>query len=293
MPDPGVQETALQNLRPDTLISQLGLSTRAQNIVERLGMFNAKDLAAHAPGKSSTLGGVGNKPRREIMDLVGKRRGKLPQSAIPERSTVASTLAAETEPSAPLTVDAVTAMLVAVESSPSGKVGRQIIAAFLELDDNRNEALLYPTQAQIAKHLAKTRAQIGQVITKARDRWRRSVPALTPIRTELAEYLAAEGGVAEIGRLATFLLASRRSDAPEPIAVRRAAAVVRAALEAERISEKCQFEERPHASVFLVARAQPPFGEPALDYAEKLGEAGIILAGAGPPPSPTPRPWTL
>jgi serine/threonine protein kinase len=286
MPDPGVQETALQNLRPHTLISQLGLSTRAQNTLERLGMFNAQDLAGQAPGKFSNLRGVGNKTRREIMDLVGKLRGKLPQSAIPERSAVSSTSVAESETSAPLSVDAVTAMLVPVESSPSGKVGRQIIAAFLELDSNLDGALLYPTQTQIAKHLGKTRAQIGQVIAKARDRWRRSVPALTPIRTELAEYLAAEGGVAEIRELSKFLLASRRSDALEPLAVRRAAAVVRAALEAEKISESCRFDERRHGGVFLVARAESPFGEPALDYAEKLGEAGVSLAGTDPLPSP-------
>ncbi len=51
--------------------------------------------------------------------------------------------------------------------------------------------------------------------------------------------------------------------------------------------EEARSEERRHGSVFLVARAEPPFGEPALDYAEKLGEAGIILAGTDPLPSPT------
>ena len=85
--DPGVQERALQNLRPDTLISQLGLSTRALNTLDRLNLLRAEELAAEAPGKFSNLRGVGNKTRREIMDLIGKLRPKLPQSVIPEKST--------------------------------------------------------------------------------------------------------------------------------------------------------------------------------------------------------------
>jgi serine/threonine protein kinase len=284
--DPGAQEKALQNLRHDTLVSQLGLSTRAQNTLDRLGIFTAQELAAQAPGKFSNLRGVGNKTRREIMDLVGKLRSKLPPSAIPDRSVASSPEPIGTQPSAPPSVDALTALLVPVESSPSGKVGRQILAAFLELDDAITGTPQYPTQAQVAERTGKSRAQISQVITKARDRWRRSVPALTPIRTELAEFLAAEGGVAQIGELAQFLLASRRSEAAEALAVRRAAAVVRAALEAEKPSETCRFEERRHGDVFLVARAEAPFGEPALDYAEKLGATGIILAGTDPLPSP-------
>jgi hypothetical protein len=61
---------------------------------------------------------------------------------------------------------------------------------------------------------------------------------------------------------------------------------VRAALEAEKLSEGCRFEERRHGNVFLVARAEAPFGESALDYAEKLAAAGTILAGTDPLPSP-------
>jgi hypothetical protein len=52
--------------------------------------------------------------------------------------------------------------------------------------------------------------------TRGRDRWWRSIPALAPVRTELAEFLEAEGGIALTGELAQFLLTSRRSDATEP-----------------------------------------------------------------------------
>jgi len=285
--DPSVQEEALRSLSPDTLVSQLGLSTRAQNTLDRLSVLTAQELAAQPPGRFSNLRGVGNKTRREVMDLVGKLRSRLPQSAIPERSAVDVPVElTDNEPAAPLSVDALTALLLPVEASASGKVSRHILALFLELDDAFTGEPQYPTQAQIAERTGKARAQISQVITKARDRWRRSVPALTPIRTELAEFLKVEGGVAHIRELAQFLLASRRSDAPELLAARRAAAVVRAAIEAEKPSESCRFEERRRGELFLIARSEPPFGELALDYAEKLAEAGAVLAPTEPLPSP-------
>jgi serine/threonine protein kinase len=297
LPDPGAQEKALQNLRPDTLVSQIGLSTRAQNTLDRLSILTAQELAAQPPGKFSNLRGVGNKTRREIMDLVGKLRSTLPQSAIPDRSAIEiPSEPSDEQPTAPPNLDALTALLIPVATSASGKVSRQILAQFLELDDASSGAARYPTQAQIADSTGKARAQISQVITNARDRWRRSVPALTPIRTELADYLAAEGGIAEIGELAQFLLASRRSDAPEPIATRRAAAVVRAALEAEKPSETRRFSERRRDEGLLVALRKTeeaggeireiPFAEPALDYAEKLADEARRLASTDPLPSP-------
>lgn len=287
LPDPDAQELAFKSLRPDTLLSQVGLSTRAQNTLDRLGIFTAQELAAEPPGRFSNLRGVGNKTRREIMDLVGKLRSKFPQSAIPERPP-ADVPAEKTddESTAPSSVDALTALLIPVERSASGKVSRQILAAFLELDDTPTGPPQYPTQAQIAERTGKARAQISQTITKARDRWRRSVPQLTPVRTELAEFITAEGGVAHISELAQFLLASRRSDAPEPLATRRAAAVVRAALEAEKPSESCRFVERRHGDLYLVARSETPFGEAAIDYGEKLADTGRTLAATDPLPSP-------
>jgi serine/threonine protein kinase len=285
--DPRAQQKALQNLQPDTLISQLGLSTRALNTLDRLGILTAKELAAQAPGRFSNLRGVGNKTRREIMDLTGKLRTKLPQSSIPDRSLI--TPEAETtgaESSGPLSVDSLTSLLIPLESSQSGKISHKILAEFLELGDVINGVPKYPTQSQIAHRTGKSRAYIGQILVKARERWRRSVPSLTPIRTELMEFLLAQGGVAQIGELAQYLLTSRGSEVTEPVATHRAAAVVRAALEAERQSESCRFKERRCRDVLLVARAEDPYGEPALDYAESLGLAGSTLAGADPLPSP-------
>jgi hypothetical protein len=222
------------------------------------------------------------------MDLVGKVRSKLPQPPIPERPSLEiNAHAADTGLMVPASVDALTGLLVPVERGAAGKVSRQILARFLELDEAETGTPQYPTQAQIAVQSGKSRAQVSQVITKARERWRRSVPQLTPIRSEIAEFITAEGGVVHIAELAQFLLTSRRSDVPAPLATRRAAAVVRAALEAEKPSESCRFEERRHEDLYFIARSEAPFGEAATDYAEKLADAGVVLAATDPLPSPT------
>jgi serine/threonine protein kinase len=287
--DPDARRAALDNLRPDALITQLGLTTRAQNTLDRLGIVTAQELAAQPPGKFSNLRGVGNKTKREIKELIGELRLRMPQSPIPERSA-AKPLPAfdseDTQQTVEITVDGLTALLIPVESSPSGKVSRKLLAQFLELDDTSSGPPQYPTQTQIAEAAGKRRAQIGQIIVSARDRWRRSVPPLTAIRNELAEFLKAEGGVVQIGELARFLIASHGSDAPEPLARRRAAAVVRAALEAEKPSATNRFEERRRGNLFLIARSEEPHGAQALDYAEKIAEAGTRLAATDPLPSP-------
>lgn len=300
-PDPSAQALALENLRPDTLLSQIGLSTRAQNTLDRLGILTAQELAAEPPGKFSNLRGVGNKTRREIMDLVGKLRSRLPQSTIPERTQVerpdeTSAEEAAIEASVPLDVDSLTALLIPVERSASGKVSRQILKEFLELEDVASGPPRYPTQSEVADRTGKALAQVSQVIIKARERWRKTVPQLTPVRADLAEFVAAQGGVTHISELAQFLLASRGSAAPEPLASRRAAAVVRAALEAEKPSDSCQFKERRNENTFFVAHrptdvrngttVELPFAEQALDYAIAVSEAGLSLASTDPLPSP-------
>ena len=280
------QQVALESVRPETLVSQLGVSARAQNTLDRLGIFTAQELAAQPPGRFSSLRGVGNKTRREVMDLIGKLRVRLPQTPIPERASGEVSADQESgQPSAPPSIDALTALLIPIESSVSGKVARQVLAQFLELDGASAGLPTYPTQSQIAERTQKARAQISQILTKARERWRR-MPDLTTVRNDLAEFTTAEGGVVEVGELTQFLLTSRGADAGDPLACRRAAAVVRAALEAEKLSESNRFEERRKNGFFLIARSEPPFGEAALDYAENLGVTAAQLAATEPLPSP-------
>jgi serine/threonine protein kinase len=281
------QQIALEGVRPDTLVSQLGVSTRAQNTLDRLGVFTAQDLAVQSPGRFSSLRGVGNKTRREIIDLIGKLRICLPQAPIPTSTSVDPSLDADSAYTGETSqsIDSLTALLIPTGVNASGKVERDLLAQFLELNDESSGLATYPTQSQIAERTHRARAQIGQILTKARERWRRT-PSLTTVRNDLAEFIAAEGGVVGIDELTQFLLTSRGSDAGDPLSHRRSAAVVRAALEAERPSESNRFEESRRNGHYMVARSEAPYGEVALDYAERLGTAAGQLASNDPLPAP-------
>lgn len=283
------QSIALETVRPDTLISQLGVSTRAQNTLDRLGIFSAQELAVQLPGRFSSLKGVGNKTRQEIRDLIGRLRLRLPVPAIPDPARFASSgepvSTVGAEPQAAPSVDELTSLLIPAETSASGKVVRHVLSQFLELDEASGGLPTYPTQSVIAERTRKTRARIGQVLGQARERWRRT-PALTTVRNDLAEFISAEGGVVDIDELAQFLVTSRGSEAADMLSRRRSAAVVRAALEAEKPSESNRFDERRRDGRYLVARSETPYGEAALDYAEGLGSVAKQLASADPLPSP-------
>ena len=84
------QAIALETVRPDTLVSQLGISTRAQNTLDRLGIFSAQELAVQLPGRFSSLKGVGNKTRQEIRNLIGRLRLRLPVPPIPDPASFVS-----------------------------------------------------------------------------------------------------------------------------------------------------------------------------------------------------------
>src|ERR1039458_8770298 len=72
----------------------------------------------------------------------------------------------------------------------------------------------------------------------------RTLPALTEVRNEIAQFLETEGGIATARELAEYLLAARGAEAADPsLRIRRAAAVVRAALETECMMDKPRWEE--------------------------------------------------
>ncbi|MEK7752250.1 MAG: DNA-directed RNA polymerase subunit alpha C-terminal domain-containing protein, partial [Acidobacteriota bacterium] len=287
-PDQVARGVALATVEQHTLIHELGLSTRAANALDRLSIFTAGELARQSPSRFYHLPGVGDKTRKEFISLAAELRRKFPESAIPEREKVGrpAEAAEEAAGQAP-TVDALTALLLPAEASRAGKAYRRLVAGFLDLDDSSDFPPAWPSQSDVAQRLGVTRARIGQVLTQGRARWRK-MPALTEVRNELAEFLATQGGVAEANELAQFLLTARPSEAAEPLRRRRAAAVVRAALEAERASEQPRFAERRQGRTLLIAREREgeADGDAALEYAVRLGREAARLAAMDPLPSP-------
>lgn len=285
LPDPTALTAAITTATLDTFIQQLPISTQAKNALDRIEAYTVATLLQQAPRNLFHLKGVGNKTREEILDLVRQLRSKFPESALPERS------AEPEEESAPdgasYSVDAIVPLLVPTNRYSKDQPHRERMLALLELVDGLTGGPTFPSQTDIAKHAGKTRALIGQDLMKARQRWRKT-PPLTEVRREIAEFLDAQGGIATISELTQFVLSARGSEAEDPhLRLRRAGAVVRAALEAERAADEPRWLESRAHDLFLVAlTGDGKAADLLFQFAWQLGETAKKIADADPLPSP-------
>jgi serine/threonine protein kinase len=277
-PDPTARTQALDAATPETPVLSLNLSVRAQNILERENLNTVADLAATAPSRFRHLRGVGDKTRKEIIDLIADLRVRFPESVIPTNPAPSS------DDEAPLvrSVDEIAAQLLPSESSKF-RADRAHLAALLDLADlAATTAPNWSSQSQIAEARNVSRARIGQIVTAARQRWRRN-PSLTEIRKLIAERLTASSGLIESSEISAALLAARGSTSEGQIRMRFASAVARAAVEAERAIEKPQFvESRCLAAVLIVSADSAEI----IDWARRVGEAARVLANSHPLPAP-------
>lgn len=129
-----------------------------------------------------------------------------------------------------------------------------------------------------------TRARIGQILGKARERWRKK-QALTIVRDELADILRAQGGVMTGRELSGALLSARGSALREPQRSLHAGAVLRAAIETELAQETPRVVVRRAGALLLIA-INDHDGEMLADLAEQLGRRADALVAEEPLPSP-------
>jgi serine/threonine protein kinase len=285
VPDPTVHTKALAAATPETPLLSLGLSNRAQNILERENVNTVADLAAIQPSRFRHLRGVGDKTRKEIIELIADLRARFPESVIASQPTPPS------DDEAPLvrSVDEIAAQLLPSENSKF-RGDRAPLAALLGLADlSAATAAAWPSQSQIAEARNVTRARIGQIVTAARQRWRRN-PSLTEIRGLIVERLTGSSGLLESSEFAAILLSARGSTSEGPLRLRLASAVARAAVEAERAIEKPQFVESRCLGAVLIVSAN---SSEIIDWARRVGEAARALANTHPLPSPTRALQTL
>ena len=67
---------SLEQARLDTLVSALGLSTRARNALERANVITVRDLLNFPISEIHMMRGVGNQTRQEILRFLGELRGR-------------------------------------------------------------------------------------------------------------------------------------------------------------------------------------------------------------------------
>ena len=279
--DPQAVQASAATAQLSTSLSDLPISTRTHNALDRLNIFTVENLLRQPPSTFFQIRGVGNKTRREIIELLKLFRTRFPESAVPEPAPAVPAEEIPVEGAAAHTVDELLQHLVPTGRYKPDHVHRQRLLMLLELDDASAGPPSLPTQTEIARRAGKTRALIGQDLTRARERWRR-IRSLREVRDEIATFLEAEGGVATAREVVEFLLAARGAEAADPnLRLRRAAAVVRAALETERLMDQPRWEESRAHGLYLLAKTEDWFR-----FAWNLADAAREVAAADPMPSP-------
>ena len=139
----------------------------------------------------------------------------------------------------------------------------------------------WPTQSQVALATGVTRARVGQILAKDRQRWLKD-PAVTRLRDQVVELVDAAGGVLELGELVEGLRGGIPSgEGDDHQRSRQVGAICRAAVEAELgLKDPKLVVRRPRGRV-LIART-----EALAEYAERLGSVADVIASEDPLAAP-------
>jgi serine/threonine protein kinase len=275
-------DTAIASATLETPLVTLGLSTRAINALERVSALDVQSLLRLPVTQISHMRGVGHKTRREVLDVLRKLAARFP--AVRSGETGAPSDEAEAIEPRVSSVDLLAQQLLPSRPSRSDSSEPRGLRTLLGLDD-AGTAAIWPSQTDVAVAHDITRARVGQILAKARERWARNA-SLTSLRDEIAEVLRAQGGVMTAAELSAAVLATRGSAYEEPKRSRLASAVTRATSETERERTKPRWIVRRAGEQILIALDEDVDGQRLADYAEQLGRAADRLATTDPLPSP-------
>jgi serine/threonine protein kinase len=275
-----------------TPLAAVGLSNRALNALERRAAQTVGDLLRLTMAQITTTPGIGTKTRREIGALLRELRLLAPVAAHDAR--IGERVAPDDSTSPDISrcsIDRLATSLLPARVIRRDEPSRAQTAIFLGLESPPTGGALPPwaSQTDVAKALDLTRARIGQVIARARERWAKQ-PDLNHLRDDLAKLLLEHGGVMTADELVAAVLALRGSAEEEPRRSLLARAVTRAAVEAERVRATPRWITCRRGEHFFVALDEPGAGldgERLADYAEQLGRRADELAASYPLPAPS------
>jgi serine/threonine protein kinase len=265
---------AVEQASLDTPLAQLGLSTRALNVLDRVNATTVQDLIRLPARQMYAMPGVGSKTRRDVAGAIRILAARFP----PEERLPRPASRTTTVPAAP---DVTSIDLLAGRLLPSAEkdsIEQRAVRALLGLQEGWENP--WPSQTDVSGAVSVARQRVSHVVARARQRWARDTP-ISRLRADVANLLEANGDVMAVQELAQALLARRGSVHDEPHRTRYARAVARAAVEAERESAEPRFQEYRSGATVLVA-----LNEEAADYALRLGATADRLVDTDPLPSP-------
>jgi serine/threonine protein kinase len=287
----------------NTIIPALPLSTRAQNALHRLQIDNIEGLLRWSPHGLRFLRGVGRTTQRELVELYQEAHKRFPHVQATVRDAAAAPAggsdgkrrgraakASVVQP-VPLVDSASTLTALArslVERTRSGESrSSDALADYLGLGGAPAGIRPEPgaMQAAAAAH-GLTRAAVYIALDGAVKRWVKN-PVFVGAAKDVAELLAARGGVAPIAEIGAALAARfPRDDAsgPEREAVAGFAVALAVAEAENRAGEHKRFELRRAGGRPFVAATG---AEAAAQFAVKLGRMADQLADPSQPVLPS------
>lgn len=276
-----------------TPLVELGLTPRALDALDRLGIATVGDLLGRSLRDLQRMRGVGDRTRKELTQTARLVQGHF---AAVEPEAALTALATSTDTDEDLDVDAHSVDRLAALCLPRATKANTtdvrvqelllgLAGSVRTLDGADDELPTWPSQTDVARHVDVTRARVGQLVAKARERWRRQV-ALRKVRDELNDVLLDAGGVLAAAELADVLLGRRGSAAPDVVRQQRARAVVRAAIEADQaLSEPRWVQKRSQGRLVIAVDDGDVEGVRLAEWAIALGDAADHLAAQDPLPS--------
>lgn len=253
----------------DTPVVALGLSARAVNALDYESVLTVSDFISLPPLAINSMRGVGVQTRRELVDAQRDLRRRL--------GAVTTTTPTTTED--PSELDALVGRLLPRRSARNS-TEVDAISYLLGLSELPT-AGPWPSQTEVAAALGVTRARVGQLLTRARERWRK-LPAVTSLRDALIGRVEAFGGVSTAAEVERAVLAERPSaDAERAELFARAA--VRAGVEVELAQDDARLAQRRSAGgriLLTCAGEDPAERQRVLDHALRLGAVADEIANA-------------
>ena len=282
---PATLRDAAMTATPLTTMAELGYSLEAQDVLERMGIHNARELLAVDRIRFRYLRGVGDKIRKEIR-LTAKELARLRPDLTQGRTSLHNPAHdVDEDAGGAVSVNELAAQLLPRRPAGDDRPEEAALAHYLGLDDAVKAGVMpghWPTVGEAAQASQVDRSVLTTALIKARERWLRNT-AFTELRQQLETLLRSQGQVMSAQEAAMALLSLRGcAEQDDSERVRQASAVLRAAVEAESHLDQPRFEAFDHAPVTLIATAAA-----WADYARQLGTAADTSAMADPLLPPT------
>ena len=248
----------LEGVTRETPLLALGLSPRLLNALDRLGAHTVAELVDLPRIRLYRNKGIGQRIVKHVRELSERLAERLADGGGTRASTTSGQRDASPVDPSVWSVDLMGSKLVS--SKISGEAARSV-RGVLGLEDNLDP---FPTHGAVAESLGASPAEIAAAVRRARDRWSKQ-DWMAPLRESVAGLVAKHGGVMTVRELAGALAAIRGSTEVGDARVRRAGAVVTAALETE--------SERADGRFVLQRHGTPGGGQALVLATESLDPA--------------------